>query len=181
MVRLWLTVLPVFVCKRLTINCPQKFASYHGYFRQTFWFIYGSYPVSSTDSCAAQNRAIHKRGTTTLRHEISYSVNLYRHFQWRNYCSHNISSSIGYKFQLYTLWLLHVNACVVCEVLREAAYWCSYSKPRMFLHSFVSSKYFDLANAGVIGLNVIMMALEFYMMPPVSSSPDYSHIIWYNT
>ena len=39
----------------------------------------------------------------------------------------------------------------------------------MLLHSFVSSKYFDLANAGVIGLNVIMMALEYYLMPWVSS------------
>jgi len=38
----------------------------------------------------------------------------------------------------------------------------------MILHSFVSSKYFDLANAGVIGLNVIMMALEYYLMPFVS-------------
>jgi len=39
----------------------------------------------------------------------------------------------------------------------------------MLLHSFVSSKYFDLANAGVIGLNVIMMALEYYLMPWVST------------
>ena len=54
-------------------------------------------------------------------------------------------------------------------VLRQPAYWCNYSKPRMILHSFVSSKYFDLANAGVIGLNVIMMALEYYLMPWVST------------
>jgi len=59
-------------------------------------------------------------------------------------------------------------------VLREPAYWCMYSKPRMLLHSFVSSKYFDLANAGVIGLNVIMMALEYYLMPWVSSGA----ILW---
>ena len=44
----------------------------------------------------------------------------------------------------------------------------------MLLHSFVSSKYFDLANAGVIGLNVIMMALEYYMMPVVGTA----HIPW---
>jgi len=50
-------------------------------------------------------------------------------------------------------------------VLRQPAYWCNYSKPRMILHSFVSSKYFDLASAGIIGLNVIMMALEYYLMP----------------
>ena len=42
----------------------------------------------------------------------------------------------------------------------------------MLLHSFVSSKYFDLANAGVIGLNVIMMALEYYLMPWVSTVPS---------
>ena len=50
-------------------------------------------------------------------------------------------------------------------MLRQPAYWCNYSKPRMLLHSFVSSKYFDLASAGIIGLNVIMMALEYYLMP----------------
>jgi len=38
----------------------------------------------------------------------------------------------------------------------------------MILHSFVSSKYFDLASSGIIGLNVIMMALEYYLMPWVS-------------
>ena len=33
----------------------------------------------------------------------------------------------------------------------------------------VTSKYFDLAISAVIGLNVITMAMEFYMMPDVSS------------
>jgi voltage-dependent calcium channel T type alpha-1G len=32
----------------------------------------------------------------------------------------------------------------------------------------VTSKYFDLAIAAVIGLNVVTMAMEFYLMPPVS-------------
>ncbi|ESO12678.1 hypothetical protein HELRODRAFT_148954, partial [Helobdella robusta] len=45
------------------------------------------------------------------------------------------------------------------------AYWCRYSKSRMMLHAFINSKYFDLVSAGVIGLNVIMMALEYYLMP----------------
>ncbi len=36
------------------------------------------------------------------------------------------------------------------------------------LHSICSSKYFDLIIAGVIGLNVVTMSLEFYMMPAVS-------------
>lgn len=40
-----------------------------------------------------------------------------------------------------------------------------YSPIRMFVHNVVTSKYFDLAIAAVIGLNVITMALEYYMMP----------------
>jgi voltage-dependent calcium channel T type alpha-1G len=35
----------------------------------------------------------------------------------------------------------------------------------MFIHGVVTSKYFDLAIAAVIGINVISMAMEFYMMP----------------
>lgn len=54
--------------------------------------------------------------------------------------------------------------------LRELPYWSHYSKPRLLLHTVVCSKYFDLSIAGVIGLNVITMALEFYMMPPVSKT-----------
>ena len=34
----------------------------------------------------------------------------------------------------------------------------------------VTSKYFDLAISAVIGLNVITMAMEFYMMPEVGSN-----------
>jgi len=49
-------------------------------------------------------------------------------------------------------------------------YWSLYSKPRMLLYSITVSKYFDLAIAGVIGLNVITMALEFYLMPKVCLS-----------
>ena len=51
--------------------------------------------------------------------------------------------------------------------LQELPYWSGYSKPRLLLHAVVTSKYFDLCIAGVIGLNVITMALEFYLMPPV--------------
>jgi len=40
----------------------------------------------------------------------------------------------------------------------------------MLLYSITVSKYFDLAIAGVIGLNVITMALEFYLMPKVGLS-----------
>lgn len=51
--------------------------------------------------------------------------------------------------------------------LRELPYWSHYSKARLLLHTVVCSKYFDLSIAGVIGLNVITMALEFHMMPEV--------------
>jgi len=37
----------------------------------------------------------------------------------------------------------------------------------MKIHGLVTSKYFDLAIAGIIGLNVVTMAMEFYMMPDV--------------
>ncbi|VDK53449.1 unnamed protein product [Anisakis simplex] len=44
-------------------------------------------------------------------------------------------------------------------------YWYKYGQTRMFLNNIVTSKYFDLAIAAVIGINVISMAMEFYMMP----------------
>jgi voltage-dependent calcium channel T type alpha-1G len=37
----------------------------------------------------------------------------------------------------------------------------------MMLHNICNSKYFDLIIAAVIGLNVVSMSLEFYMMPKV--------------
>lgn len=52
--------------------------------------------------------------------------------------------------------------------MHEPPYYTSYSRSRLLVHSVVTSKYFDLAIAAVIGLNVITMAMEFYMMPKVS-------------
>lgn len=49
--------------------------------------------------------------------------------------------------------------------MHEPPYYINYSPIRMFVHNVVTSKYFDLAIAAVIGLNVITMALEYYMMP----------------
>ena len=40
-----------------------------------------------------------------------------------------------------------------------------YGSTRLVIHKMVTSKYFDLAISAVIGLNVITMAMEFYMMP----------------
>ena len=55
--------------------------------------------------------------------------------------------------------------------LHEVPYWSTYSKTRMLIYTVTASKYFDLAIAGVIGLNVITMALEFYLMPKVCRFP----------
>ena len=49
----------------------------------------------------------------------------------------------------------------------ETPYYIHYSPTRMTMHKMVTSKYFDLAISAVIGLNVITMAMEFYMMPVV--------------
>ena len=50
----------------------------------------------------------------------------------------------------------------------------------MLLYSVTVSKYFDLAIAGVIGLNVITMALEFYLMPKVCPSITYLGLLCIN-
>ena len=49
----------------------------------------------------------------------------------------------------------------------ETPYYIHYSHWRLMVHKMVTSKYFDLAISAVIGLNVITMAMEFYMMPRV--------------
>lgn len=49
--------------------------------------------------------------------------------------------------------------------MHEPPYYTNYSPTRMFVHNVCTSKYFDLAIAAVIGLNVVTMALEYYMMP----------------
>ena len=54
--------------------------------------------------------------------------------------------------------------------MMQTPYYIHYSPPRMMVHKMVTSKYFDLAISAVIGLNVITMAMEFYMMPRVSIS-----------
>ena len=71
--------------------------------------------------------------------------------------------------------------------LLERPYWTDYKPFRLSLHNLITSKYFEweyfysftkqysmkyclfisLAISAVIGLNVITMAMEYYMMPPV--------------
>ncbi|CTQ87048.1 Voltage-dependent T-type calcium channel subunit alpha [Caenorhabditis elegans] len=53
----------------------------------------------------------------------------------------------------------------IFSVERNYPYYHDYGHTRLFLHGIVTSKYFDLAIAAVIGINVISMAMEFYMMP----------------
>ncbi|VVC89033.1 unnamed protein product [Leptidea sinapis] len=50
--------------------------------------------------------------------------------------------------------------------MHQRPYYADYSQTRLFVHNVVTSKYFDLAIAGVIGLNVVTMAIEYYRMPP---------------
>lgn len=57
--------------------------------------------------------------------------------------------------------------CFIVSELNRPPYWAEYSPSRLIIHQVVNSKYFDLAIAGVIGLNVITMAMEYYMMPEV--------------
>jgi len=49
----------------------------------------------------------------------------------------------------------------------QTPYYVHYSPTRLKIHDLVTSKYFDLMISAVIGLNVITMAMEFYMMPRV--------------
>lgn len=51
--------------------------------------------------------------------------------------------------------------------MREPPYFIGYGKIRLNIHRIVTGKYFDLIIALVIGLNVITMSLEHYMMPMV--------------
>lgn len=56
----------------------------------------------------------------------------------------------------------------MCAEIKQVPYWVKYSRTRLVIHTVINSKYFDLAIAAVIGLNVITMALEYYRMPEVS-------------
>ena len=52
--------------------------------------------------------------------------------------------------------------------MMERPYYIDFGVFRLVIHKLVTSKYFDLAISAVIGLNVITMAMEFYMMPKVN-------------
>ena len=65
------------------------------------------------------------------------------------------------------LFLIKFFKIIKKKACREVPYYANYSRPRYILHSVCNSKYFDLIIAAVIGLNVVSMSLEFYMMPEV--------------
>ncbi|KAJ8871532.1 hypothetical protein PR048_027854 [Dryococelus australis] len=65
-----------------------------------------------------------------------------------------------------------IAVTLVLSEMHEPPYYTNYSHSRLMVHNVVTSKYFDLAIAAVILLNVITMAMEFYMMPKVSARPN---------
>ena len=67
-----------------------------------------------------------------------------------------------------TILVKHCSYFVSLEMM-ERPYYMDYGPTRLVIHKMVTSKYFDLAISAVIGLNVITMAMEFYMMPMVST------------
>ncbi|CAF5066735.1 unnamed protein product, partial [Rotaria sp. Silwood1] len=50
--------------------------------------------------------------------------------------------------------------------MREILYYAHFSPWRRRLHNICNSKYFDLIINAVIGLNVVTMSLEFYLIQP---------------
>lgn len=66
-------------------------------------------------------------------------------------------------FNILCLYLFYLE-------LQQCPYWSRYGRPRLLIYTVINSKYFDLAIAGVIGLNVVTMAMEYYMMPVVSQN-----------
>ena len=63
--------------------------------------------------------------------------------------------------------------------MMERPYYIDFGTFRLVIHKLVTSKYFDLGISAVIGLNVITMAMEFYMMPPVMKTRFKSQISKY--
>ncbi|CAF1520054.1 unnamed protein product [Rotaria magnacalcarata] len=62
---------------------------------------------------------------------------------------------------------------------REVPYYAHFSPWRRRLHNLCNSKYFDLIIAAAIGLNVITMSLEFYLMPPaLGMTLDYCNYVF---
>lgn len=65
------------------------------------------------------------------------------------------------------IYLPKVLFLSVSTGMNEPPYYINYSQWRLSIHNVVTSKYFDLAIAAVIGLNVVTMATESYKMPEI--------------
>ncbi len=60
---------------------------------------------------------------------------------------------------------------------RKVPYYAHFSPWRKRLHDLCISNYFDLIIAAIIGLNIVTMSLEFYLMPTVKKNKTDSLII----
>ncbi len=58
------------------------------------------------------------------------------------------------------------------RLMRELPYYAHFSPWRKRLHDLCINKYFDLIIAAIIGLNVVIMLLEFYRMPYVRKNKN---------
>jgi len=107
--------------------------------------------ISASLSCQEVVK-IHNGGVSHWKRQFCVSKNAQRYL---------ITVGVVQKL-LYNLHLLPVSI-----ERRALPYWSSYSRPRLAFHTITSSKYFDLAIAAVIGINVVTMAMEYHMMPEV--------------
>ena len=67
----------------------------------------------------------------------------------------------------YIFWSVMQRLTFNYSGLMDRPSYVDFNPLRLVLYRLVTSKYFDLAISAVIGLNIITMAMEFYMMPDV--------------
>ncbi|PIO33773.1 hypothetical protein AB205_0035470, partial [Aquarana catesbeiana] len=89
-------------------------------------------------------------------------------------CMHDWESNLClYRSFLYMHTFISLRTCqqpnpfVVPIEAQCKPYYSEYSHPRLFIHQMCTSHYLDLFITGVIGLNVITMAMEHYQQPRV--------------
>ena len=75
----------------------------------------------------------------------------------------------------YIFWSVMQRLTFNYSGLMDRPSYVDFNPLRLVLYRLVTSKYFDLAISAVIGLNIITMAMEFYMMPDVRENHHISH------
>ena len=146
-----LSVCPLFNCKSVLSVCNNIIQFWrHNFIWSIFIFLYFKKLHYCKIVCVIFNR---------LRMKLEY-CNFFCSFAYRR-CNGNTEILLFIEKLLTSVFSWNFIE------LREPPYWAEYSKTRLIIHTVCLSKYFDLAIAGVIGLNVITMAMEFYMMPEV--------------